>query len=656
MSVIGGRYFLDREIGRGSSGAVWRARDSQLGRNVAVKLLRPEIAEDVAGRRRFEREARTVAQLRSPHIVQIHDAGLHESAPFIVMELLHGESLQMRLERQSRVSLPFAVRVVTQVAQALALTHRAGIVHRDIKPANIFLARDGDREIAKLLDFGVATLTHRSGPRDTSNVIGSTGAAGTPQYMSPEQIANVEVDHRADLWALSVLVHQMLTGRFPFACDTLVGLATNIRTGKRVQASSLVSHVDPTRIDKFFERAFAVGPEERHQNAGELAADLVALAEASGERALDTVKRVLFVDDEEDMKLLIQHRFRRQISEGKFEVFYALDGQAGLDVLRAHPEIDVVVTDLNMPRMDGLTFLRRIPEVDPLLRVVVVSAYSDMDNIRAAMNLGAFDFLGKPIDFDDLECTVLKCAGEVARQRRSSRAHEENGILRALTGGRSTERIISSLRATTSGMPESFEGSVAFVRIHRFDELLARDSSEAFDVLNECLLLFGTEVLARGGTIDRFAGASLLAVFRGEAHLTRAAETCLAIRDRLRIRDAETPGRTHTGAALGLGHGTLWQGCCGSIDLGRVEHTVFGPCIASATECGAIADKNEILVSSTAQVCLERDFVLEGGEDAASASSVRARGALRLVRRDPAAASLTDHAPREQTVTQRITS
>jgi serine/threonine protein kinase len=163
MPTIEGRYALEREIGRGATGSVWTAYDGQLGRRVAIKLLRVDCLEYPAARSRFEHEAWTIAQFRSPHIVQVHDSGAQDGQPFIVMELLEGESLEARLHRHPRLPLPIVAGIVVEVAKALALSHQAGIIHRDLKPANIFLAREHGREVVKLLDFGIATLVAGNG-------------------------------------------------------------------------------------------------------------------------------------------------------------------------------------------------------------------------------------------------------------------------------------------------------------------------------------------------------------------------------------------------------------------------------------------------------------------------------------------------------------
>src|SRR3954454_19579490 len=153
--LVGGKYSLEREIGRGGMGAIWIALDTQLRRRVALKLMRSEMTS-ASSRGRFEREAMAVARIQNPHVIQIYDYGIDEESPYIVMELLEGEDLEARVGRHARLPIAAVATVLAQTAKALASAHSAGIVHRDLKPANIFLSRGEGEETVKILDFGVA--------------------------------------------------------------------------------------------------------------------------------------------------------------------------------------------------------------------------------------------------------------------------------------------------------------------------------------------------------------------------------------------------------------------------------------------------------------------------------------------------------------------
>ena len=217
-TVVAERFKLSRMIGRGGMGSVWQAADLRLQTTCAVKFIEGEMAHMAEAHARFQREAQAAAQLRSPHVVQIFDHGVWQGHPYIAMELLDGEDLGKRIATQGQGNggrLPNGVvnAVVQQVCRALSKAHAAGVVHRDLKPDNIFLVTDDDREIVKILDFGVAKSASQL---DGSNT--KTGAMlGTPYYMSPEQAQGIKsVDSRSDLWSLAVIVFQCVTGRLPF--------------------------------------------------------------------------------------------------------------------------------------------------------------------------------------------------------------------------------------------------------------------------------------------------------------------------------------------------------------------------------------------------------------------------------------------------------
>lgn len=206
--AVAGRFSLVEEIGRGGMGVVFAARDLALDRPVAIKLLPPALADSVDRRRRFVREARTAAALSHPHIVPIHSVEEHDGLVFFVMSLVEGESLGQRVRRAGALPVGEALRVVQEVAWALAHAHARGVVHRDVKPDNILLDRDGDR--AMVTDFGIAHTVGRNTPVDGV-------ALGTPAYMSPEQGAGAEATAQSDLYALGVTAWMAVAGRPPFA-------------------------------------------------------------------------------------------------------------------------------------------------------------------------------------------------------------------------------------------------------------------------------------------------------------------------------------------------------------------------------------------------------------------------------------------------------
>lgn len=270
-TVVADRFRLIRMIGRGGMGSVWQAHDTRLDIACAVKFIEGELANVAEAHQRFEREAKAAAALRSPHVVEIKDHGVWQGTPYIAMELLDGEDLGKLIARSGGKLSPAQVNVVIeQVCRALTKAHQAGIVHRDLKPDNIFIVNDDDRQLVKILDFGVAKSA--TGTIDGSNT--KTGAMlGTPYYMSPEQAQGIKsVDARSDLWSLAVIVYQCITGRLPFESEALGDLLVKIIV-QPVPVPSQVAVVPPG-FDKWWAKAAERNPDARFPTAKEFAASL----------------------------------------------------------------------------------------------------------------------------------------------------------------------------------------------------------------------------------------------------------------------------------------------------------------------------------------------------------------------------------------------
>ncbi len=277
-TIVGGKYQLERLLARGGMGSVWVAVHCQLDVHVALKFMEATLVDKPEARRRFEREAKAAAKLRSPHVVQILDYGLDDGSPYIAMELLQGEDLRARLERCGTLPLLTASHILTQSCKALRLAADAGIIHRDLKPGNIFLARSGDEETVKILDFGAAKApaVRRVGHGTQSGVI-----LGSPHYMSPEQARGVkQLDHRSDLFSMAVILFQMITGEKPFPGEELGDVICKICS----EPLPVPSHYDPTlprTIDDFFARGWARNPDERFQSAQQLATEFATIVSAT---------------------------------------------------------------------------------------------------------------------------------------------------------------------------------------------------------------------------------------------------------------------------------------------------------------------------------------------------------------------------------------
>lgn len=276
--TIAGRYELVQQIARGGMGTVWVAEDAKLGRRVALKVMRRESLEAFEdARERFEREARAAAALGTAHVVQVHDYGVDHGVPFIAMEYLEGESLKARLERRGKLSIQETAELLGQVAKGLKAAHKAGLIHRDLKPSNIFITHRDDREVVKLLDFGVVKAVMARGAEETASGI----LLGTPQFMSPEQARGLrKIDHRADLWSLGVILYLVLTGENPF--DSVAEAVGDIVIRVCIEPISAPSIFNPDlseAIDEFFERALERDPDRRFQSAEELTEGFMMAAE-----------------------------------------------------------------------------------------------------------------------------------------------------------------------------------------------------------------------------------------------------------------------------------------------------------------------------------------------------------------------------------------
>ncbi|HEX6273799.1 MAG TPA: serine/threonine-protein kinase, partial [Polyangiaceae bacterium] len=279
-TVLEGKFRVTREIGRGGMAAVYEAENIDIGKRVAVKILAAELITSRVVRERFIREARAASAVRSPHICDVYDSGMYEERPFLVMELLEGESLYDMLTRLRRLDIETTVTVITQTARGLAKAHEANIVHRDLKPENIFVTRTEEQGIcAKLLDFGLAKFYEPTNDGDPKTVrLTREGALfGTPAYMSPEQAKGQgEVDHRSDLWALGCIAYECLTGQTVWSVDQGVAMILAQVAGAPLPRPSRLRPDLPSEFEAWFLKALDRDQSRRFQNARELADALEA--------------------------------------------------------------------------------------------------------------------------------------------------------------------------------------------------------------------------------------------------------------------------------------------------------------------------------------------------------------------------------------------
>lgn len=290
-STIAGRYRVERPIGEGAMGAVALARHVSLDETVAIKFLRPELRRDPVANARLAREAKALARIKSDHVARVLDVGATLSyGPYMVMEYLEGTDLGEVLESEGPLPVARAVECVLQLCEALTVAHTAGIVHRDIKPQNLFLARHGQFETLKILDFGIAEdlppggAPFASAPGESSGGAARAAVApglspvyGTPSYMAPERVRNDPgADHRSDIWSVGVVLHELVTGRATFDAPTITETCARIVSSAPIELERDEA-VLPSALRSIIARCLARDPAQRYQSVEELTAALAPL-------------------------------------------------------------------------------------------------------------------------------------------------------------------------------------------------------------------------------------------------------------------------------------------------------------------------------------------------------------------------------------------
>ena len=312
--AFSGSYAVEREVGQGGMATVYLARDLKHSRQVALKVLRPELASAMGGDR-FPREIQIIAQLSHPHILPLHDSGEMGGFLFYVMPFVEGESLRQKLTRDGRMPVREAVRILREVADALAYAHERGIIHRDIKPDNVMLTG----RHAVVTDFGVAKAVSAAGG-DTLTTVGL--ALGTPAYMSPEQaMGEVDLDHRSDIYALGVMAYEMVTGETPFVRPTAQAILSAHVLDAPPDLDSKRGDVPPA-LTQFVQRCLAKQKTERWQSAEELLPILESALTPSGGLTPTNTRPVQVVPP----KAAAPAQSRRWVVAGVFSAVVAVAG------------------------------------------------------------------------------------------------------------------------------------------------------------------------------------------------------------------------------------------------------------------------------------------------------------------------------------------
>ena len=294
--------------------------------------------------------------------------------------------------------------------------------------------------------------------------------------------------------------------------------------------------------------------------------------------------KILVADDEADLEILIKQKFRRQIRERQYEFVFALNGKEALEKLQQDPEIEMVFSDINMPEMDGLTLLEKLQQISPIIKAVIVSAYGDMENIRTAMNRGAFDFITKPVNFTDFEFTLKKTLDYVSQIKQTLQAIKENNILKMYVDESVLKFMEKKEFEQSLTVNESIEASVIFIDICSFTSITETEAPDVVvNLLNNYFDVIVKEIITQNGYVDKFIGDAIMAVFRGEYHLDRAIEACLAVRNAI----ANLPPEKGISGFLpqvsvGANSGEMISGNIGAANLRRLDYTVIGDVVNTA--------------------------------------------------------------------------
>ena len=370
-----GHYRIERRLGEGGMGQVWLARDQRLARDVAIKVLPPELARDRERLSRFFQEARLASSLSHPNIAHIYDIGTDQDIAYIVMEYVEGEPLNER-RRRGHLACHEVASIGADIAEAIDAAHARGITHRDIKPGNVIITPDG---CAKVLDFGLAKVTETgAGANAETRLLTSVGAVlGTAQYMIPEQALGRPVDHRSDLYSVGIVLHEMATGALPV----------------------LEILPMPAPLGKIVQRCLEMDRDRRYRSATELAADLRSFAtDAAAPMQAPGRIRAVIVDDED-----LARRLVREYLGSAADIDIVAECANGFEAVKVIGELkpDLVFLDVQMPKLDGFEVLELI---DSRPAVVFTTAYDSY--AMKAFDAHAVDYLLKPFSAERFDTAL----------------------------------------------------------------------------------------------------------------------------------------------------------------------------------------------------------------------------------------------------------
>ncbi len=308
---------------------------------------------------------------------------------------------------------------------------------------------------------------------------------------------------------------------------------------------------------------------------------------------------ILVVDDEADLETLIKQKFRKQIREKQYEFLFAINGRDALEKLHENPNVDIVLSDINMPEMDGLTLLSKLTESNPLIKAVIVSAYGDMENIRTAMNRGAFDFITKPINFEDLSITVEKTLKQTNQIKETLQAIKENNILKMYVDENVLKFMDSRTYESTIMASETIEATVMFIDLCGFTKISETAPPDVVvNMVNTYFDVMVKEIMAQKGFIDKFIGDAIMAVFKGDYHLDRSIDAALAVRNQINsLPKIDNSTEFRPKVSIGIKSGEMISGNIGSASLKRLDYTVIGDSVNIAARLQDAAEENQIVIT-----------------------------------------------------------
>jgi len=383
------RYQIIEELGKGGMGKVYKAYDEEIKEKVALKLIRPDIAEDNTTIERFRNELKFARKIRHKNVCQMYDLNKEEGSYYITMEYVSGEDLKSFIRRSRRLNMGTAILIAMQVCEGLIEAHKLGVVHRDLKPQNVMIDRDGN---ARIMDFGIARLLETKGITDSGLMI------GTPEYMSPEQVEGEEADYRSDIYSLGIILYEMVTGQVPFGGETPISIAMKQMKEAPSDPREVNAQV-PEEISRVIRKCMEKERKNRYQNAKELLSELVRI-----EKSIPTAERELPKAKPATSKEMAQKSSFKLIFP--FVIIIALVFVA-LALWKFVFKKDTGTHSARQPSIAVLPFTDLSPQKDQEylcdgLAEELINSMSNIQDLRVVARTSAFSFKGKEFDVRDI--------------------------------------------------------------------------------------------------------------------------------------------------------------------------------------------------------------------------------------------------------------